>query len=93
MKVHNKVHHDKCLQATGKGPIHVRWVDISKGDDIYSNYRSRLVAKEFKADVRPDFYAPPPPGESLPLILSQLAFRKGAKLMYGYISRISTQRR
>ena len=72
---------------TGKGPIQVRWVDINKGDDAHPNYRSRLVAKEFKNGVRPELYAPTPPGECLKLMLSQLASKKGAKLMYADVSR------
>ena len=87
MKVYRKVHRDECWKATGKGPIQVRWVDINKGDDAHPNYRSRLVAKEFKTDVRPDLYAPTPPGECLRLMLNQLASRKGAKLMYADVSR------
>ena len=87
MKVYRKVHRDECWKATGKGPIQVRWVDINKGDDVHPNYRSRLVAKEFKTDVRPDLYAPTPPGECLRLMLSQLACRKNARLMYADVSR------
>ena len=45
------------------------------------------MAKEFKTDVRPDLYAPTPPGECLRLMLNQLASRKGAKLMYADVSR------
>ena len=87
MKAYRKVHRDECWKATGKGPIQVRWVDINKGDDVHPNYRSRLVAKEFKTDVRPDLYAPTPPGECLRLMLSQLACRKNARLMYADVSR------
>ena len=87
MGVYRKVHRDECWQATGKGPIQVRWVDINKGDETRPNYRSRLVAKEFKTDVRPDLYAPTPPGECLRLMLSRLASRKNAKLMYADVSR------
>ena len=50
-------------------------------------YRSRLVAKEFKTDVRPDLYAPTPPSKCLRLMLSKLASTKGAKLMYADVSR------
>ena len=44
---------DECHQATGKAPNGTRWIDIIKGDPSKTNYRSRLVAKEFKVDVRP----------------------------------------
>ena len=33
---------------TGRGPISVRWVDVSKGDDLNRRYRSRLVARQMK---------------------------------------------
>ena len=80
MKAYRKVHRDECWQVTGKGPIQAHWVDINKGDGVHPNYRSRLVAKEFKTDVRPDLYAPTPQGECLRLMLSQLASRKDTSL-------------
>lgn len=65
----------------------MRWVDINKGDDAPPNYSFRLVAKEYKNDVRPELYAPTPPGECLKLMQSQLASKKGGKLMYADVSR------
>ena len=54
MKVYDKVDLSECLSATGRKPIAVRWVDINKGDSANPNYRSRLVAKEYKGnDDRP----------------------------------------
>jgi len=35
---------------TGKNAISVRWVDVNKGDDIMPKYRSRLVARQLKAN-------------------------------------------
>ena len=35
-----------CWDLTGKPPVTVRWVDTNKGDDVETNYRSRLVAKD-----------------------------------------------
>ena len=87
MGVYTKVPRQKCMEVTGRGPIQVRWVDINKGDEANPNYRSRLAAKEFRTDVRPEIYAPTPPGECLQLMLSQLASRKCAKLMYADVSR------
>ena len=85
--MHREVHRDKRWQATGKSPIQVGWVDISKGDDVHPNYRSTLVAEEFETDVRPDLYAPARLGECLRLMLNQLTSRKGAKLIYANVSR------
>ena len=48
MKVYEKVSIKECMRVTGRKPIGVRWVDINKGDSAQPNYRSRLVAKEFK---------------------------------------------
>eukprot|EP00972_Heterocapsa_arctica_P045108 6660163-Heterocapsa_arctica.AAC.1 len=50
MKVYDKVPRSECV---GK-PIPVCWVDTNKGTESYPNYRSRVVAKEFK---------PPHPGD------------------------------
>ena len=61
MGVYQKVKLEECWNETGKSPIAVRWVDINKGDEACPNYRSRLVAKEFRTDVRPELYAATPP--------------------------------
>ena len=79
MKVYDKVPRAKCLAETGKPPIGVRWVDINKGDSLSPNYRSRLVAMEFKTDERPEWYAATPPSECLKIIPSKMAFNRGMK--------------
>ena len=56
---------DECHRATGKA--HTRRIDIDKGGATKTNYRSRLVAKEYKVDVRPDLFAATPPTECLRL--------------------------
>ena len=71
----------------GKSPIGTRWIDINKGDSIKTNYRSRLVAKEFKVDVRPDLFAATPPTECLRLLLSKAAEHKDNKVLYIDVSR------
>ena len=46
---------DEAWQVTGKKPIGVRWVDIDKGARTgLGNYRSRLVAKEFRLQFATD---------------------------------------
>ena len=87
MKVYTKVDISEAWQETGHAPIAVRWVDINKGDETSPNYRSRLVAKEFKTDVRPELYAATPPSECLRLMMSRMASTPGAQMMYADVSR------
>ena len=65
MRVYEKVDINECWSETGKAPIAVRWVDISKGDSQNPPCRSRLVATEFNTGVRLELYAAMPPSESL----------------------------
>ena len=65
MKVYKKVPRAKCFEATGKAPISVRWIDVNKGDTSAPNYRSRLVAREYKTHDRPELFAATPPTEGL----------------------------
>ena len=44
MRVYDKVPRSRAWRV-GKKVIGVRWIDISKGDSINPNYRSRMVAK------------------------------------------------
>ena len=85
--VYEKVPIEESWHQTGKAPIAVRWVDINKGDEVYKNYRSRLVAKEFRTDLRPDLYAATPPSECLKFLISMMASNRGFKIMYADVSR------
>ena len=69
-----------AYQATGRGPISVRWVDVNKGDDQSPNYRSRLVARQLKAHDHSgqSFFAPAPPIEALRTVLSLSQTRIGS---------------
>ena len=88
MNVYTKVPISKCMERTDRKPIAVRWVDINKGDTTKPNYRSRLVAKEFRGnDDRPEWFAPTPPSECLKIMLHRLASRRGHKLPYADVSR------
>ena len=60
----------EACRKTGQKPVTVRWVDINKGDNIHPDYRSRLVAKDFKRDKRKDLFAATPPLEALKMLLS-----------------------
>ena len=61
MRVYKKVPIQRCKDMTGRPPIKVRWVDTNKGDEVNHNFRSRLVAKDFKKYSDPDLYSPTPP--------------------------------
>jgi len=45
-------------------------VDVSKGDDVNPEYRSRLVAQEIKRDKREDLFAATPPLEAKNMLMS-----------------------
>ena len=59
--------------ATGGKVIGVRWVDVNKGDAQDTNYRSRLVGREFNVGKDDALYASTPPLEALRLIVSHAA--------------------
>ena len=73
MNVYEKVPVSEAWERTGKGPIQTRWIDINKGDEGNPLYRSRLVAKEFNTEKRPDLFAATPPAECLKMLLSKMA--------------------
>ena len=92
MGVYDKVPMDECWQETGQAPIGVRWVDINEGDEARPSYR--LVAKEYRVDVKPGLYTATPPSECLRLMICRLASARNLKLMYADVSSgISTLRR
>ena len=62
--VYVKVPIEECWANTGKYPIHTRWVDVNKGDEVKPEYRSRLVAEEIKRDNPEDLFAATPPLEA-----------------------------
>ena len=80
MKVYVKTTLKECWDQTGQAPIMVRWVDTDKNCDPNDpNYRSRLVAMQFKVHGdRPDLYSPTPPLEALKVMLALLASSRHA---------------
>lgn len=73
MKVCTKVSRQEAL-ARGKQVIQVRWIDINKGDKVNEDYRSRLVAKQFKDKASTnvaEMFAATPPSEVLKLLASR----------------------
>ena len=71
-KVYVKVPISEAYSTTGKPPIGCKWVDTNKGDAQRPNYRSRLVAKEFRFQDpgKEDTFAATPPLEALRLLVS-----------------------
>ena len=63
----------ECIEKTGRKPTKVRWVDVNKGNTKTPNARSRIVAKDFKTDARPDLFAATPPLEYLRYLVSRCA--------------------
>ena len=45
--------------------VQVKWIDHNEGDDENSNYRSRLVGKEFNNELMEGLFAGTPPLEAL----------------------------
>ena len=45
MHVYERVRVSEAVEATGRKPIAVMWVDMNKGDSANRNYRTRFVAK------------------------------------------------
>jgi len=51
-----------------------RWVDTNKtNDEISPNYRSRLVAREFKTNDNTESYSGTPPTELMKMIIANVA--------------------
>jgi hypothetical protein len=61
------ISHAKSL---GQTIIGTRWIDTNKGDSTLENYRSRLVAQEFKNKAIAALFAATPPLESVRILLS-----------------------
>ncbi len=67
----SKVPTQQCLDETGQAPTGTRWVYINKGDDVHTEYRSRLVAQELKKlSWAGDLFAAAPPLEAKQMIFS-----------------------
>ena len=56
--------------AGDKRIVGTRWACSNKGDELRPDVRCRLVCQEVKTYETEEFYAAPPPGETLEMILS-----------------------
>ena len=77
----------ECISRANKPHIGTRWIDTNKGDVEAPNYRSRLVAKVYKVDARPDWFAATPQVKCMRLLISKAAESKSNKVLYVDISR------
>ena len=59
-------------KALGHKIIGTLWIDTHKGDDTIENYRSRLVAQEFKNKAIAALFAATPPLELLAIFTSEV---------------------
>ena len=59
--VYTKVAREEAYRFTGRAPVAVKGVDVNNGDDEDPNYRSRLVAKDYKRKGDDSRFAPTPP--------------------------------
>ena len=78
----------EAWDRTGAGPIGTRWIDINKGDESNTNYRSRFVVQEIRTGIQDALFAATPPLESIRFLLSvQRSSRKKLKVMFIDIKR------
>ena len=66
----------KVAIARGWKIVKTRWIDINKGDQQSTIYRSRLVGKEFNNGEMDGLFAGTPPLEALRLLISDAATTK-----------------
>ena len=60
-------------QSRGWKIIKTRWIDVNKGDDDNTVYRSRLVGKEFNDGTMDGIFAGTPPLEALRYLVHEAA--------------------
>ena len=79
--VYQKITRQEAHQR-GLRIIRVRWIDVNKGDQDEPNYRSRLVAMEFKSENKEleDLFAGTPPLEALKMLVSEAATVKDGSM-------------
>ena len=75
--VYEKVDEKEAVEKYGVTPVDTKWVDTDKAFEREPmQIRSRMCAREFKSDDRPDLYAGTPPLEALKAIISVAANHK-----------------
>ena len=72
--VYEKVDKKEAVEKYGITPVDTKWVDTDKAfEEEPMQIRSRMCAREFKSDDRPDLYAGTPPLEPVKAIISVAA--------------------
>ena len=75
--VYEQVDEKEAFKKYGVTPVDTKWVDTVKAfEGEPMQIRSRMRAREFKSDDRPDLYAGTPPLEALKAIISIAANHK-----------------
>ena len=75
--VYERTDENEAVGKYGTTPVDTKWVDTDKAfEEEPMQIRSRIVAREFKSDDRPDLYAGTPPLEALTAIISIAANHK-----------------
>ena len=75
--VYEKVDEKEAVAKYGITPVDTKWIDTDKAfEGEPMQIRSRMCAREFKSDDRPDLYAGTPPLEALKAIISIAANHK-----------------
>ena len=87
--VYEKVDEKEAVEKYGISPVDTKWVDTDKAfEGEPMQIRSRMCAREFKSDDRPDLYAGTPPLEALKAIISIAANHKETSpIMHTDVSR------
>ena len=87
--VYEKVDEKEAIERYGITTIDTKWIDTDKAfEGEPMQIRSRMCAREFKSDDRPDLYAGTPPLEALKAIMSIAANHKGTfSIMHIDVSR------
>ena len=87
--MYEKVDEKEAVEKYGITPIDTKWIDTDKAfEGEPMQIRSRICAREFKSDDRPDLYAGTPPLEALKAIISIAANHKGTfSIMHIDVSR------
>ena len=87
--VYEKVDEKEAVAKYGITPVDTKWIDTDKAfEGEPMQIRSRMCAREFKSDDRPDLYAGTPPVEAFNAIISVAANNKNTfSIMHIDVSR------
>ena len=86
--VYEKADEEEAVEKYGITPVETKWVDTDKAfEGEPMQVRSRMCARDFKSDDRPDVHAGTPPSEALKAIIPIAANHKETfSIMHIYVS-------